>query len=76
MGRPKKDNTELINFRIDSQAAESLKKTAIECGFKYGDGAAMGAFLERLATVDLELLKVIIKKTANTERTSLTNKCN
>jgi hypothetical protein len=63
MGRPKKDNTELINFRIDSQAAESLKELAKECGFKYGDGAAMGAFLERLAAVDRELLKVIIKKT-------------
>jgi tRNA(Phe) wybutosine-synthesizing methylase Tyw3 len=63
MGRQKKDNTTHINFRIDSDAAESLKKTAIECGFKYGDTAAMGAFLERLADVDRELLKIIIKKT-------------
>jgi tRNA(Phe) wybutosine-synthesizing methylase Tyw3 len=63
MGRPKKDNTEHISFRIDSEAAEALKEAAIECGFKYGDGAAMGAFLERLAEVDLQLLKVILKKT-------------
>jgi hypothetical protein len=62
MGRPKKDNTTLINFRIDADAAEILKEAAIECGFKYGDGAAMGAFLERLAEVDLQLLKVILKK--------------
>ena len=61
MGRTKKDNTTHINFRIDAEAAESLKKTAIECGFKYGDGAAMGAFLERLAEVDCQLLKIIIK---------------
>lgn len=63
MGRPKKDNTTLINFRIAAEASESLKEAAIECGFKYGDGAAMGAFLERLAEVDLQLLKVILKKT-------------
>ena len=63
MGRPKKDKTTLINFRIDTEAAESLKEAAIECGFKYGDGAAMGAFLERLSEVDRQLLKVILKKT-------------
>jgi hypothetical protein len=62
MGRSKKDNTTHINFRIDSNAAESLKQTAIECGFTYGDTAAMGAFLERLSEVDSELLKIIIKK--------------
>ena len=62
MGRQKKDNTTHINFRIDSNAAESLKETAIECGFKYGDTAAMGAFLERLAKVDRELIKIIIKR--------------
>jgi hypothetical protein len=62
MSRLKKDNTTHIHFRIDNDSAESLKKTAIECGFKYGDGAAMGAFLERLAEVDRELLKIIIKK--------------
>ena len=63
MGRPKKDKTTLINFRIDTEAAESLKEAAIECGFKYGDGAAMGAFLERLAEIDRELLKLVFKKT-------------
>lgn len=63
MGRQKKDNTTHINFRINNDAAESLKKTAIECGFKYADGAAMGAFLERLSEIDRELLKIIIKKT-------------
>jgi tRNA(Phe) wybutosine-synthesizing methylase Tyw3 len=61
MSRPKKEDTELINFRIKTQSAESLKETAMECGFKYGKGAAMGAFLERLAEIDRELLKAIIK---------------
>jgi tRNA(Phe) wybutosine-synthesizing methylase Tyw3 len=64
MGRPKKENTELINFRIDSEAADSLKQLAKECGFKYGEGAAMGAFLERLAIADRDLLKILIKKAA------------
>jgi tRNA(Phe) wybutosine-synthesizing methylase Tyw3 len=62
MGRQKKDNTTHINFRMDSDAAESLKQAAIECGFKYADTAAMGAFLERLAKVDRALLKIIIEK--------------
>jgi hypothetical protein len=61
MGRPKKDPTVAHNFRIKPQTAESLKEIAIECGFKYGDGAAMGDFLDRLAEVDRHLLKVILE---------------
>jgi hypothetical protein len=62
MGRPKKDPTIAHNFRIKPQTADSLKEIAIECGFQYGDGAAMGEFLDRLAEVDRHLLKLIIKK--------------
>jgi hypothetical protein len=62
MGRPKKDKMVQITYRIEPETAAKLKETAIECGFKYGDGAAMGAFLDRLAQVDRQLLKVILKK--------------
>jgi tRNA(Phe) wybutosine-synthesizing methylase Tyw3 len=63
MGRPKKDPTVMHSFRIKPETAESLKQVAIECGFQYGDTAAMGEFLDRLAEIDLQLLKLIIKKT-------------
>ncbi len=63
MGRPKKDPTVMHSFRIKPDTAESLKQVAIECGFQHGDGAAMGEFLDRLAEVDRQLLKLVIKKT-------------
>jgi tRNA(Phe) wybutosine-synthesizing methylase Tyw3 len=63
MGRPKKDPTVMHSFRIKPETAESLKQVAIECGFQYGNTAAMGEFLDRLAEIDLQLLKLIIKKT-------------
>jgi tRNA(Phe) wybutosine-synthesizing methylase Tyw3 len=63
MGRPKKDPTVMHSFRIKPETAESLKQVAIECGFQYGDTAAMGEFLDRLAEIDRQLLKLIIKKT-------------
>jgi hypothetical protein len=62
MGRQKKENTTPIHYRIDVDAAESLKEIAIDCGFRYAGKAAMGAFLERLAKVDRDLLKVILKQ--------------
>ena len=61
MGRPKKEPTVLHSYRIKPQTADSLKAIALECGFQYGDTAAMGAFFDRLATVDPLLLKAILK---------------
>ncbi len=62
MGRLKKDNIVMPTYKIKPGTLESLKQTAIESGFRYGDGAAMGEFLDRLAEVDRELLKIILKK--------------
>ena len=62
MGILKKDNIVMPTYKIKPQTLESLKQTAIESGFVYGNGAAMGEFLDRLAEVDRELLKVIINK--------------
>ena len=63
MGRPKKSQINFPGYKVDPQTVESLKQTAIECGYTYGDGAAMGELLDRLAKIDRELLKIIIQKT-------------
>ena len=63
MGRPKKEPTIIQTYRVKPDVAEKLKETAVELGYKHGDTAAMGAFLERLAEIDRELLKLVFKKT-------------
>jgi hypothetical protein len=63
MGRVKKGQIGFPTYKVKPETVESLKQTAIECGYTYGGGAAMGELLDRLAEIDRELLKVIIKKT-------------
>jgi hypothetical protein len=62
MGRTAKGKISFPGFKVKPETIESLKQTAIESGFTYGDGAAMGELLDRLAEIDRELLKVIIKR--------------
>lgn len=62
MGRAKKNQVCFPSYKVKPETIESLKQTAIESGFRYGDGAAMGEFLDRLATVDPDLLKAIVKR--------------
>jgi hypothetical protein len=63
MGRIKKNQVSFPTYKVAPETIESLKQTAIESGYRYGDGAAMGEFLDRLATLDRDLLKAIVKKT-------------
>jgi hypothetical protein len=63
MGRPKKNHINFPTYKVKPETVESLKQMAIECGYTYGDGAAMGELLDRLAEIDRELLKIIITKT-------------
>ena len=63
MGRVKLERVSFPSYKVDRQTLESLKQTALELGFRYGDGAAMGKLLDRIALVDRELLKVIINQT-------------
>jgi hypothetical protein len=62
MGRIKKNQVCFPSYKVKPETIESLKQTAIEAGYIYGDGAAMGEFLDRLATLDRDLLKAIVKK--------------
>jgi hypothetical protein len=62
MGRHKKEPTITQTYRLKPETAEKLRETARELGFEYGETAAMGAFLDRLAEVDRELLKLVFKR--------------
>jgi hypothetical protein len=63
MGRTKTDRVAFPTYRVEPDTIESLKQTAIECGLVHGDGAAVGALLDRLAKIDRDLLKIILQKT-------------
>ena len=63
MGRIKKNRVCFPSFKVKPETIASLKEAAIYSGFTYADGAAMGEFLDRLAEIDRELLKAIVKKT-------------
>lgn len=63
MGRAKTDRVSFPTYRVEPDTIESLKQTAIECGFTHGAGASVGALLDRLAKIDRELIKVILQKT-------------
>jgi hypothetical protein len=62
MGRIKKNQVCFPSYKVKPETIESLKQTAIESGYKYGDGAAMGEFLDKLAALDRDLLKILVKK--------------
>jgi hypothetical protein len=62
MGRIKKNQISFPTYKVAPETVESLKQTAIQCGYIYGDSAAMGEFLDRIAAIDRELLKAMITK--------------
>jgi hypothetical protein len=62
MGRPKKNQIEFPNYKVKPETVDALRKTALQCGFKYGNTAAMGAFLDRLAEADPILVQAILKR--------------
>ena len=63
MGRTKKNQVCFPSYKVRPETIESLKQTAMESGYTYGNSAAMGEFLDKLAALDRDLLKAIVKKT-------------
>lgn len=63
MGRTKKNQVCFPSYKVKPETIESLKQTAMESGYTYGNSAAMGEFLDKLAALDRDLLKAIIRKT-------------
>jgi hypothetical protein len=62
MGRRRLERIQFPTYRVQPKTLKSLKSTAVELGFTYGDGAAMGEFLDRLAELDRDLLKLVFDK--------------
>lgn len=62
MGRQKLNRISFPAYKIKPETLDSLKKTAIEFGYIYGEGAAMGEFLDGIASLDRDLLKLVFKK--------------
>jgi hypothetical protein len=64
MGRKKLNRVHFPTYKVKPETIESLKETAIELGYTHGDGAAMGEFLDRIAALDRDLLKLVFKKSS------------
>ncbi len=62
MGRPKLDRERTNNYKVTKGTSEKLEKLAIDMGYKHGTGAAIGKFLDAIADLDSDLLKIIIQK--------------
>ena len=62
MGRKQLNRVPVPNYRVKPETLESLKETAIELGYIYGKGAAMGEFFDAIAELDRDLLKLVFKK--------------
>jgi hypothetical protein len=65
MGRRKLNRIPFPAYKVKPETLDSLKKTAIDFGYTYGDGAAMGEFLDGIASLDRDLLKLIFKKSSS-----------
>ena len=62
MGRVKLNRIAFPGCKVNPETLASLRLTAIESGFTYGNGAALGEFLDRIAQIDRDLLKAVIKQ--------------
>ena len=62
MGRVKLNRIAFPGCKVNPETLASLRLTAIESGFTYGNGAALGEFLDRIAEIDRDLLKAVIKQ--------------
>jgi hypothetical protein len=62
MGRTKTGTIYMPSCKIKAETMPKLRKTAISLGFRYADGAAVGAFLDAIANADIDLLSAAIAK--------------
>jgi hypothetical protein len=56
MGRVKLGRVVTPTYKVSPETIPKLQQTALIMGFKYGTGAAMGAFLDMVADIDPDLL--------------------
>ncbi len=64
MGRNKLDRIRFPGCKVKPETVVLLRELAIELGYTYGSGASTGELLDTIATLDRDLLKLIIFKSA------------
>jgi hypothetical protein len=62
MGRPKLDRERTNSYKVTRGTTDKLENLAMELGYRYGSGAAMGKFLEMISDLNPQLLALIVEK--------------
>jgi hypothetical protein len=62
MGRRKLNNTDFPRYQVKPETITKLQQLALRMGYKHGNTAAMGAFLDMLADLNPDLLHLIAEK--------------
>ena len=57
-----KEKTVTFNCKVKESTPDKLRKMAIASGYTYGKGAALGKFLDAIATLDPDLVRLILEK--------------
>lgn len=66
MGRKKQENRTSFHVRVDKSTPRKLNQLALLMGYKYGDGGAVGEFLDAIAHLDIKLVPLSSDKVVNT----------
>jgi hypothetical protein len=64
MGRQKLNRVPFPGCKVNPETLDLLRATAVELGYIHGNGAAMGEFLDRVAKIDVDLLKLVFSKSS------------
>jgi hypothetical protein len=62
VGRKKLDKIPVPSYRVRPETIAALQEIAVQMGYTYGQGAAMGEFLDHMALLDRDLLKLVFAK--------------
>ncbi len=62
MSRPKLDKVNLSRYKVRKGTAEKLEKIALSLGYKHGQTAAMGEFLDMLSDINPDTIALIAKR--------------
>jgi hypothetical protein len=62
MSRPKLDKVNLSRYKVRQGTAEKLERIALSLGYKHGQTAAMGEFLDMLSDINPDTIALIAKR--------------
>jgi hypothetical protein len=65
MGRRKLNKVNLSRYKVREETPDKLERIALSMGYKHGQTAAMGEFLDMLSDINPDLIALIGKKKQN-----------